>query len=731
MKKSITILSFMCALGGMASTPIQDNIMQPDNFPCIQPRESSVHFKTKLKPTEAPILTEPEVTTHPVKIKIITGKLGRGVDISYFNESGYHMLEEDEEFTIDETTGIATADLPEGMLDLVINVSNMYVDQEAGYFVNRGASYYFIEDVDVNADTPELKADANECTLLPLSFVMANGLPIEFATQHWNGTEMEPEIGGNCLKGKASYTFYNSKYNVKGSNTIGGGIPTYYTGLGLDAETDNPMAYLIPSCNKASDRWSFIIELNTMTQDMEWGHIVTAMNPSSAQVNVTKDEYHKIEWNFPETGFKGIEYDFGVGFNESLNFLETVSQFEITSPLEVSSAIINAAKGIDRLSLMAQTKYAIEIDRSNPDWPEYNGILEPKSNISSSAQYFHPATYMFTAKPWTEDTELRQYLPEYTWGSTYTNYTRADLDMKFGESTPFLTTSIWKNEDYDSDATTGFTLDCYVIDLAGALRTAWDKLDSEVYFNDRLVKDRNTSLKDFESAWDTTKEGLGKMKYVLSDTPDFKIDDMQPMNVTEITYDQSLSAWEPPTLTSLLFKNSEGKVNNCLETGKDATIEMYAGGVKWLQYWYFHPYAERYFSQATQIITDDVIATAQYAPTGSENWQNISITENENERNAAYGNHYCISLTDVTTASANGWYDLRITLTSPEGNSQIQTLSPAFKISDMTGIEDIPFNHERDNVIRYYDLQGQQILKPASGQVVIRVDNLGATKIIF
>lgn len=729
MKKTISILSLLWAVGTMASTP-QGHIMQPDNFPSPQGREAHVNIRQRLVSTDAPVMKETERATHPVKIKITRGKLGRGIEIFYINETGFYMLDDEEGFVYDETSGICTADLPEGMLDLIVVVHNMYVNNEVGYFVKRGVSYYFIDDVNVGADTPQLTADANECTLLPLSFVMADGQPLEFATKHWNGTEMGPETGGNCIYGGASFTFYNSKYNVEGPHYLGSGIPTYYTGLGLDAADDNPMTYLIPTCNKASDRWSFIIKLNTMTEDMEWGYIVASINPSSSGVSVGKDDYRKVGWNFPETGFKGIEYNFGVGYNDSGNIMESGSMAETSKPLDVSAAVVNGAKGVDRLSLMTQAKCALDIDYTDPDWPEYFGILSPMSNISPSAQYFHPASYMFTAKPWTDDTKYRQYLPEYTWGSEYSNYSGADLAMKFGGSTPFLTTSVWRNEDHDSGATTGFQLNTYVIDLAGTLRTDWDKLQSEVYFNGRLVKDKDTSLEDFESSWDVAAEGLGKMKYVLTDTPDFEIDGMQPVNVTEISYDQSLPTWEPPTVTSLLFKNSDGKVTNRIETGKDAVMEMYAGGVKWLQYWYFHPYAERYFSNATQIITDDVTPRIEYAPYGSDNWQSIETSENEAERNEAYGNHYLVNLGGVTAASGNGWYDLRITLTTPEGNSQIQTLSPAFHIADMAGVETVTFGSDNAE-IRYFDLSGRQISNPASGQTVIKVDSNGATKVRF
>ena len=730
MNRFISILSLLCALGSMASTP-QDRVMQPDNFPTKQKKEFPVRLKTKNRSADIPAKAEAERPTYPVNIRITLGGYARSVMIYYIDETGFNLLFPGEGFIYDETSGICTANLPEGTVDLVVEFDNMYINEEIGYFVSRGTSYYFIDDVVVSENTPELKADANECTMLPLSFVMADGQPIEFATKNWNGTEMGPETGGNCPSGSSNYTFYNSKYNIRGGNYTKSGVPTYYTNFGLDPENDNPMSYWIPSCNKVSDRWAFIFKISTFTTDMKGGYIAAAINPSSDPISVTLSDYSKLDWNFAESGFKGMEYDFGIAFNESNTILETTSQIQTDTPLEISTAVANHANGIDNLSLMEQTRCALEIDNSDPEWPWFLGISDPMSNIDHTTRYFHPATYMFTAKPWTDETKYREYLPEYTWGNEYSNYSQAALAMKFGDSTPFLATNVWRNEDHDTGATTGFSLSSYIIDLAGTFRTDWDKIQSEVYFKDKLVKDKDTDLDEFQNSWNPAEEGFGKMKYVLTDTPDFLIDGMQPVNITEIAYDQSLPAWEPPTLTSLLFKNSDGKITNRVETGKDAAIELYAGGTKFVQYWYFHPYAQRYFSQATQTITYDVTPAIEYAPSGSGNWRPLDVNENVAERSAAYGNHYSVDLGNVTAGSGDGWYDLRITLTTPEGNTQIQTLSPAFNIADMAGIEEISFTPDEHRQVRYFDLQGTQIANPVPGQLVIKVSNRGASKIRF
>ena len=55
----------------------------------------------------------------------------------------------------------------------------------------------------------------------------------------------------------------------------------------------------------------------------------------------------------------------------------------------------------------------------------------------------------------------------------------------------------------------------------------------------------------------------------------------------------------------------------------------------------------------------------------------------------AFGAYYHASLDKVRVKSENGWYDLRVTLTDGNGNSQIQTISPAFKIERSSSLDDI------------------------------------------
>ena len=51
-----------------------------------------------------------------------------------------------------------------------------------------------------------------------------------------------------------------------------------------------------------------------------------------------------------------------------------------------------------------------------------------------------------------------------------------------------------------------------------------------------------------------------------------------------------------------------------------------------------------------------------------------------------FGNCYEVDLSQVSRSSESKWYGLRFTIVDHEGNSQTQTITPAFKIEDQSGL---------------------------------------------
>ena len=95
-----------------------------------------------------------------------------------------------------------------------------------------------------------------------------------------------------------------------------------------------------------------------------------------------------------------------------------------------------------------------------------------------------------------------------------------------------------------------------------------------------------------------------------------------------------------------------------------------------------------------------------------------------------FGYFYRGSLADVEANSANGWYDLRITVSDAAGNYLTQTLSPAFAIGEYAVINTVDAP-DTDAPTEYFTIQGQRVANPAPGQLVIRRQGTRVSKILF
>ena len=77
-----------------------------------------------------------------------------------------------------------------------------------------------------------------------------------------------------------------------------------------------------------------------------------------------------------------------------------------------------------------------------------------------------------------------------------------------------------------------------------------------------------------------------------------------------------------------------------------------------------------------------------------------------------YGYFFRGDLAAVSKASSNKWYDVRISLTDPSGNTNVQTISPAFRIENITeGVETI--GNEATSTFEVYSLDGTCVMRNA------------------
>lgn len=104
--------------------------------------------------------------------------------------------------------------------------------------------------------------------------------------------------------------------------------------------------------------------------------------------------------------------------------------------------------------------------------------------------------------------------------------------------------------------------------------------------------------------------------------------------------------------------------------------------------------------------------TVEYAPYGSNDFAPIEMRQ-EGEAMIGFGLPYVGSLEGVDKTSATGWFDLRILMTDAAGNTQEQIISPAFKIDQLTGMQQMCVNKANLRVI------GKEIVADNGDEVVV------------
>lgn len=175
----------------------------------------------------------------------------------------------------------------------------------------------------------------------------------------------------------------------------------------------------------------------------------------------------------------------------------------------------------------------------------------------------------------------------------------------------------------------------------------------------------------------------------------------------------------PPVLTFLLTRNNDNIFTDRFNTASDGIVEFYAGdfykNIDWSMGIYGH------IEYQCKPVAD---VKVEYAPYQTDNFTELTVTEvPEKYFYPGWGNYYTVPLKDVSAKSANAWFDLRISLEDEAGNTHVQTISPAFRINDASGVETVCSDTDSREPV-YYDMMGRRIVNPADGIFIERRGNV-------
>ena len=179
----------------------------------------------------------------------------------------------------------------------------------------------------------------------------------------------------------------------------------------------------------------------------------------------------------------------------------------------------------------------------------------------------------------------------------------------------------------------------------------------------------------------------------------------------------------PPVLTWLGFKDKDENLTDRFQTGADGTLEFYATDFYLTKDWSLGKYD--FFTYKCKTIPN---VKVEYAPYGTTGFKELPVKEIEEKFfYPGWGSFYSAPLEKVDRYSENGWYDLRISLEDATGNRHVQTLSPAFKLLDFSGVETVT-DTDTDGAKAYYNLQGVRVANPGNG-IFIEVGSDGSRKV--
>ena len=197
------------------------------------------------------------------------------------------------------------------------------------------------------------------------------------------------------------------------------------------------------------------------------------------------------------------------------------------------------------------------------------------------------------------------------------------------------------------------------------------------------------------------------------------VDDLPSKNVTHVMSDLTNADYIFPTLRTLQFRNSEGQVTDRFNTADEGKMMFTAVD-------YAFPINVEQGTFAT--LLKPVDAQVEYAPMGSEEWCTLEVNRNDEWSSTNFGYYFEASMGQVTEHSANGWYDLKVTLTDEAGNLQEQTISPAFKVNTLSGIGQVKTGEPMP--VAYYTLDGIAHNQPQQGVNIVKMSDGTSAKVV-
>lgn len=282
----------------------------------------------------------------------------------------------------------------------------------------------------------------------------------------------------------------------------------------------------------------------------------------------------------------------------------------------------------------------------------------------------------------------------------------SELDLSPGESVPmfsFLKTLyrpfIDKPEIYDD-------FECWYtgrLDETIGSNIALSKM--QLFVDGAIVAE---GINDMRS-WMLESPSKGREFRIETSALNFEIDGIDGGNKSIVIYDDSKDDSVPPSATMLQLRNKENKVCQEFAESEEALVILTAADFD------IHMFENEYGGSSFWVesfVPAKVTATVKPTGVETEAFEEIALTENAEAFDArGFGALYTGSLAGISMTSPTGWFDLTIAVEDAAGNSQVQTLSPCFKINALASVGEVG---TEDYTVR---VSGRDIIAPEGSRV--------------
>lgn len=706
---SMLALATVCLLAGNSANAQVITHYQPKQNVKIP---SSVKLKPKLSIDESKykIKKNGEATTYIPKDKLQQTRASENVEVICkfeYDENLYTpnlISVYNNEISIDKIydyeNDFIKFTLPKGTYDFH---SNFCRNEEGPYFSSIIKELVCIENDTTIVFNP---ADANRH--IQVSGVNLQGEKWRCPTVKYSDDYMSYEILDEGNTDDINFYQYIILKNHGTINTFTGNMGSNeYVSEDSIVSRDRIVDFLI---NDVSDRYLLCASLLMSSKGTTYFVKLMQEGVSNELLTNTADEYILYEENFKPTPLgKNINHCPGFSSSDLFNEVQiggwngTLANYKLNEN-ETVKIYINTQKDMtsnNRFNIMVYPQLSDYEEELTYVWDDgysetmtnyYNYIGLPIFISNEGIEYINKGhdiygNYSFQVPE--KDGDILEYP-----GHPAFSYTNKQKTGIYGNSSPINAFMAQNSLNEYFNWKFSYLSPCYIGRLGEIRMSDYKTLKMSLKYNCNEVLNNYNQLDSLMTAWAEEKQPYGEIDLTLTNE-NVDVDGIPGYNLTRIIYDQRKEDWTAPTLQMLHFKNTDGMITDRFEVPQDGILEFCGGDFN------FHDENNRFYFDCKE----QTVAVA-YSPYGQDSWTELAVDEiPELYRMPGFGYFYRGSLESVNRESSNGWYDLKVTLTDASGNMQEQTISPAFRIANTTGVSET--------------LQGTMNLRHEGGQIYV------------